>query len=75
MIRLRDCDTNQLITFDSNSPYAHLRGSTWRVGRKSQTDLYGRFIVCSCVYDGNRENLLTGETRMMHYETEVGLGD
>ena len=74
MIRLRDCDTNTLITFASNSPYAHLRGSTWRVGRKSQTDLDGRFIVCSCVYDGLRPNLLTGETRYMHYETEVGLG-
>lgn len=74
MTILSNIDTNGVITFDMNSPLVHLRGSRWRVCRKTQTERAGRFIVCECLYDGGRDNLTEGETRMLHDETEVCLG-
>lgn len=74
MTLLANIDTNEVITFDMNSPYAHLRGTRWRVGRKTQCTNAGRFIVCQCIEDGGRENVIAGETRYLFEETEVSLG-
>ena len=71
--KLKNIDTNEVIRFGPVSEYVHLRGTAWRVGRKTETDACGKYIVCSCVDDALRGNILTGETRFMHENTEVEL--